>query len=50
MEEENRVDELFERLMNLVTRLYPEIIADVKIVYGKLRIYFIDESFIDVWV
>jgi len=44
------VDELLEKLRELATSLYPEIVVDAEIVYGKLRIYLIDESFIDVWI
>jgi len=44
------VDEVLDRLRKLAISLYPEIVVDVEIVYGKLRIYLVDESFIDVWV
>jgi hypothetical protein len=44
------VDEVLKKLRELAINLYPEIIVDAEIVYGKLRIYLIDESFIDVWI
>ncbi len=50
MSKYRNVDEILEELRELVISLYPEIIIDVEIVYGKLRIHLIDESFIDVWI
>ncbi len=50
MSKHSSVDELLERLRELAISLYPEIVIDAEIVYGKLRIYLIDESFIDVWI
>lgn len=44
------IDELLEELKELATSLYPEIVIGAEIVYGKLRIYLVDESFIDVWI
>ncbi len=44
------VDRILRRLRELVLRMYPEIVVDAEIVYGKLRIYLVDESFIDVWI
>jgi len=48
--ERGSIDEVLERLRELAISLYPEIVIDTEIVYGKLRIYLIDESFIDVWI
>jgi len=48
--EDSSIDELLEKLRELAASLYPEIVVDAEIVYGKLRIYLIDESFIDVWI
>jgi len=48
--EYSSVDELLERLRELAASLYPEIVVDAEIVHGKLRIYLIDESFIDIWI
>ncbi|ABM81437.1 hypothetical protein Hbut_1622 [Hyperthermus butylicus DSM 5456] len=50
MGERGNVDEILERLREFAANLYPEVVVDVEIVYGKLRIYLIDESFIDVWI
>ncbi len=50
MHRSNSIDEVLERLRELAISLHPEIVIDAKIVYGKLRIYLIDESFIDVWI
>ncbi len=50
MSERGSIDEVLERLRELAISLYPEIVVDAEIVYGKLRIYLIDESFIDVWI
>ena len=41
----NSIDKVLERLRELAVSLYPEIVVDARIVYGKLRIYLIDESF-----
>jgi len=48
--ESDSIDEILEKLRGLAISLYPEIVIDTEIVYGKLRIYFIDESFIDIWI
>ncbi len=50
MNESDSIDEMLERLRELAISLYPEIVVNAEIVYGKLRIYLIDESFIDVWI
>ncbi len=50
MSESDSIDEILERLRELAISLYPEIVVNAEIVYGKLRIYLIDESFIDVWI
>ncbi len=50
MSESDSIDEILERLRELAISLYPEIVVDAEMVYGKLRIYLIDESFIDVWI
>ncbi len=50
MNEYSSIDEILEKLKDLVVSLYPEIVVDVEIVYGKLRIYLVDGSFIDVWI
>ncbi|MCE4598980.1 MAG: hypothetical protein F7C81_02135 [Desulfurococcales archaeon] len=47
MNRDNNIDEILERLGEIAINSYPEIVTSVEIVYGKLRIYLIDESFID---
>jgi hypothetical protein len=44
------IDKLLEDLRKLVINLYPEIVVATDIVFGKLRIYLIDESFVDIWI
>lgn len=44
------IDKVLEILRELVISLYPELVIDAEITYGKLRIYLDDESFIDVWI
>lgn len=50
MDESTSIDEALEKLRDLAISLYPEIVVDAEIRYGKLRIYLVDESFIDVWI
>ncbi|MEB3780409.1 MAG: DUF6516 family protein [Desulfurococcales archaeon] len=50
MSRDNNIDEILERLGEIAINSYPEIVTSVEIVYGKLRIYLIDESFIDIWI
>lgn len=50
MEKDKSVDSLIEKLKELAISLYPEIVIDTEIIYGKLRIYIIDGSFIDIWI
>lgn len=50
MSKHSSVDEILKKLKELAISLYPEIVIDAEITYGKLRIYLIDESFVDVWI
>ncbi len=50
MSECNGIDEMLEKLRELAISLYPEIVVGAEIVYGKLRIYLVDGSFIDIWI
>jgi len=46
----SNIDKILERLRGLAISLYPEIVVNTEVVYGKLRIYLDDGSFIDVWI
>ncbi len=48
MSENIDINEILERLRELAISLYPEIVINAEIIYGKLRIYLIDDSFIDI--
>ncbi len=50
MSEDSSIDEILERLRETTISLYPEIVVNAEIVYGKLRVYLIDESFLDIWI
>ncbi len=42
----DNIDEILEGLRELAISLYPEIVVNAEIVYGKLRIYIVDRSFL----
>ncbi len=44
-----RVDELYKRIKLLVISLYSDIVVSVESRSDRLRIYFVDNSFLDVW-
>ncbi len=45
----NYIEDLYEEIKQIAIREFSDIIISIEKVYGKLRIYLIDGSFIDVW-
>lgn len=44
-----RIKELYSDLRKLILRFFPEIVVSIDEPYGKLRVYLIDRSYLDIW-
>jgi hypothetical protein len=41
---------IYDKLKEIILRSFPEIVVSIDEPYGKLRIYLVDGSFLDVWL
>lgn len=44
-----RIRELYSKLRELIWRSFPDIVASIDEPYGKLRVYLVDGSYLDIW-